>query len=310
MDANYVFLLSLSIILIGYIIKKRGILTEEHGKVIAKLILNVTLPALVLEVFTHIEVSPTLALLPLIALGHSALVLGCSFLIFKSAPMRKRGLFLMTSIGFNIGLFAYPMVEAIWGADGMEYLIMFDLGNSFVVFIFAYTIGFTYSPDIKPHMDRLEVKNIMKNVVKSVPLITLFIALFLNLSGLRLFIPTFFSDLLEILSRANMALILLLLGIFINTNFETENWKNIIKVLLVRYGVGLLSGVIMFLFLPFKIEYNAVLFIALLLPIGMTAIPFSIEFGYNERIASTLVNLTNILSFFIMWIVVALLGIG
>ncbi len=308
MDANYVFLLSLSIIIIGYIVKKVGILKEEHGRIIAKLILNVTLPALILEVFSNIEIQPTLLLLPLIALGHSAIVLAFSFLIFKNAPLKKKGLFLMTTIGFNIGLFAYPMIQAIWGANGMEYVIMFDLGNSFVVFIFAYTTGFIYSPDIKPEKDKLEIKNILKRIIKSVPLIVLFIAIIINLLGIIL--PVFITDLLNILSRANMALTLLILGIFINFNFEKESWKNIIKVLLIRYGFGFISGILICFFLPFENIYNAVIFVALTLPIGMSAIPFSVEFGYDERIASTLVNLTNIISFFLMWLVVSLLGIS
>jgi len=308
MNANYVFLISLTIIFIGFIIKKIGILKEEHGRIIAKLILNVTLPALILEVFSNIEIQPTLILLPLIALAHSALIIPFSLLFYRNAPIKKKGLFLMTTIGFNIGLFAYPMIEAIWGAEGMEYIIMFDLGNSFVVFIFSYTLGFIYSKDMKPEKDKLEVKTILKRIVKSVPLIVLFLALIINLLGVIL--PIFVMDLLNILSQANMALTLLILGIFINFNFEKSNWKNIIKVLLIRYGFGFISGILIYLFLPFEKIYNALIFIALILPIGMSAIPFSVEFGYDERIASSLVNLTNIISFFLMWLVVSLLGIS
>ncbi|TXT62575.1 MAG: Membrane transport protein [Promethearchaeota archaeon] len=307
-DANYVFLLSLTVILIGFLVKKIGILNEEHGKNIAKVILNITLPALILDVFSEIEISPVLLLLPLLALFYSAIVLGISFLVFRTTSLTQKGIFLMTSIGFNIGLFAYPMVEAIWGAQGMEYLIMFDLGNSFVVFVFAYTVGFIYSPDLKPEKKQLEIKDVLKNILKSVPLIILLIAITLNITGIIL--PIFIKDLLNILSRANMALTLLILGIFINIDFEKENWKNIVKVLVLRYGLGLIAGIIVFLVLPFELIYNAVIFIALILPIGMSAIPFSVEFGYNERVASTLVNLTNIISFFLMWLIVSLLGIS
>jgi hypothetical protein len=40
-DINYTFFLSLTIIAIGFIVKKLKIITEEGGKSIAKLILNV-----------------------------------------------------------------------------------------------------------------------------------------------------------------------------------------------------------------------------------------------------------------------------
>ncbi|MGV9173434.1 MAG: AEC family transporter, partial [Promethearchaeia archaeon] len=51
-DPNLVFFLSLAIILIGYLIKRANIISEEEGKGIAKLIINVTLPALIFDVIT------------------------------------------------------------------------------------------------------------------------------------------------------------------------------------------------------------------------------------------------------------------
>lgn len=307
-NANYVFLLSLTIILIGFFIKKIGILTEDNGKIIAKLVLNVTLPALILQVFSDIEIYPTLAILPIIAFGYGLLVAAFTYFIYRGYPNRYKGLLMMTSVGFNIGLFAYPLIRGIWGEIGMEYIIMFDLGNSFVVFIISYTIGSLYSPKIKPHKEKFNVKAIVVRVLRSVPLIALFIALIINLSGLIL--PLFLSDLLDILSRANMALTLLVLGIFIDLQFDKSNWKHIIKVLLTRYGFGIIVGLILLFLLPFGLEYNAVIFVGLILPIGMSAIPFSVEFGYDEKITSTMVNLTNIISFILMWIIVLFLGIG
>lgn len=307
-NANYVFLLSLTIIFIGFFIKKLGILSEDDGKIISKLVLNITLPALILQVFSNIEIYPTLVLLPFLAFGYSLIVAAFTYIIYREYPDRYKGLLMMVSVGFNIGLFAYPLIRGIWGEIGMEYIIMFDLGNSFVVFILGYTIGSLYSPKIKPHTEKFNLKAIVKRVFSSVPLIALFIALVINLSGIIL--PTFFGDLLDILSRANMALTLLVLGIFIDFKFDKSHWKYIIKVLLTRYGFGIVFGLILLFVLPFELEFNAVIFVGLILPIGMSAIPFSVEFGYNEKITSTMVNLTNIFSFILMWIIVLLLGIG
>ncbi|MBD3194979.1 MAG: AEC family transporter [Candidatus Lokiarchaeota archaeon] len=307
-DANYVFLLSLSIIVIGFIIKKIGLITEDDGKIIAKLVLNVTLPALILEVFSSIVIYPNLVILPFLSIFYSLIIIAFVFLLYRKYPLKLKGLLMMTSIGFNIGLFAYPMIRGIWGAEGMEYLIMFDLGNSFVIFLFAYSIGYIHSPNLKPEKEKINLKAILKRLAKSVPLIVLFIALFINISGLSL--PLFINDLLNILSRANMALTLLVLGIFINIQFEKQYWKEIAKVLITRYGFGLTFGVILYLLLPFGKVYNVVIMVALILPIGLTAIPFSVEFGYNEKITSTLVNLTNLISFGFMWLIVLLFGIG
>lgn len=214
----------------------------------------------------------------------------------------------MMSVGFNIGLFAYPMIKGIWGIEGFEYVVMFDLGNGFVVFVYSYTMGFLHSPKIKPVQEKLEAKNIVKNILKSAPLLTLIVALGINLSGFRF--PPFIIDILELLSNANTPLTLLILGIFININFDKSHWKMIILVLLIRYGFGLAFGTVLVFFLPFGTFINTAIFVALILPIGMTTIPFSVEFGYNEQVTSTTVNLTNIISFFLMWLIVLLFGIG
>ncbi|MFO7794562.1 MAG: AEC family transporter [Promethearchaeati archaeon] len=307
-NPNYLFLLSLTIIFIGFLIKKLGFLTEDDGKIISKLVLNITLPALILEVFSNIEIYPTLILLPFLAFGYSLLVSGFTYMMYRNYPVRYKGLLMMVSVGFNIGLFAYPLIRGIWGEVGMEYIIMFDLGNSFSVFILGYTLGSLYSPKIKPHEEKFNWKAIIKRVLSSVPLIALFLALIINLSGLIL--PLFLTDLLDILSRANMALTLLVLGIFIDFQFEKSDWKYVIRVLLTRYGFGLLIGFILLFILPFGLEFNALILVGLILPIGMSAIPFSVELGYDEKLTSTLVNLTNFISFGLMWLIVVLLGIG
>ena len=122
--------------------------------------------------------------------------------------------------------------------------------------------------------------------------------------------PIFVSDLLDILSRANMALTLLLLGIFLNFKFEKSQWKNASIVLIIRYSFGLVIGLILFFFLPFDQLYRGILAIALILPIGLAIIPFTVEFEYNEKFAGMVTNLTIIISFILVWIVILVLGFG
>lgn len=59
-DVNYVFLLSLTVIIIGYLLKKLNVISEENGKSIARVVFNVTLPALILKVISSIDITPYL----------------------------------------------------------------------------------------------------------------------------------------------------------------------------------------------------------------------------------------------------------
>ncbi|TFG07565.1 MAG: AEC family transporter [Promethearchaeota archaeon] len=308
MNPNYVFLLSLIIILIGHVIKRLKIITEKNGKIIARIILNVTLPALIFLVINNIEIRIALIILPFICLGYSASLAFIAFLIFRKRPNEKKGLILMTAIGYNIGLFAYPLIEMIWGPEGLVYVIMFDIGNSFVIFGLSYSLGLIFSPKYNLKQKKFEFKPIVIKLLTSIPLMALLVALTLKL--LTISLPLFALDLLAVLSRANMALTLLLLGIYLNFNIDRKYWKTIFEVITIRYAFGLSAGIIFYFLLPYDKFFNAAILVAFVLPIGMSAIAFASEFEYDEELISMIVNLTSMISFGLMWLIVILLGIG
>lgn len=308
MDPNLVFFLSLIIIAIGYTIKRLNIVTEEEGKGIAKLIINVTLPALVLDIVTNLDFNQELFLLFFICLIFSISVLCFGLVIFRNYPKPIKGIILMTIIGYNIGLFAYPLIEGIWGIEGLQHIALFDFANAFVIFGVCYVIAAIYSPKSQEENNiKIDYGYIGKRLGTSVPLICFILAVILNLNGFRF--SGFFAELLNVISRANMALTLLILGIYLNFKFEKSEWGIIVKVLLIRYSFGLLVGLILFFILPFSLLYRTILLVALILPIGMAVVPFAIEFEHNEKLVGIIVNLTIVISFILMWIITIVVGV-
>ncbi len=306
-DVNYVFLLSLVIIIIGFILKKLKIITEENAKVIAKIIFNVTLPAIILSVMSTLEINIALILIPIIMIVFSLGVLVFALILFRNIPRERKGLILMTVIGFNVVHLAFPLVQGIWGEEGFQYIALVDMGNAITVFLICYLIASIFSPKIESEGLEVNFKYIGKKLLKSTPLIAYIVGLSINFSGAIL--PDFVMDLLSILGRANTALTLLLLGIYLNFKFEKAEWGLIIKVLVIRYSIGLVVGFILFLYLPFNHVYRMIILIALILPVGLATIPFSVEFDYDERIINMMVTLTIIISFSLMWILVLVLGV-
>ncbi|MFX0007239.1 MAG: AEC family transporter [Promethearchaeota archaeon] len=308
-DVNYIFLLSLTMIIIGYILKKLNIISEKNGETIAKVVFNVTLPALIISVVSSTEITPSLGLITLISILYCIPIIILTLFLFKKYPREIKGLIFMAVIGFNVGHFAYPLIQGIWNEEGLKYIAMFDIGNAVVVFVIVYILGLIFSPKNDFHDKKELVKTILKKLLKSAPLMSYFIAISINLFNVTL--PLFIVDLLDVLSRANMALTLLLLGIFLNFKFERTQWKNILKVVIIRYSFGLVVGLLLFFTLPFDLLYRGILAIALILPIGLAIIPFAVEFNYTEkRFAGTLTNLTIIISFILVWIVILALGFG
>jgi len=305
-NANYIFLLSLSIIFIGFLLKKFNILSEENGKVIVKIIFNITLPALIFNTLISINLDLSFILLPIIPLLFSSIVLFICFFIFKKYPKEIKSLILITVIGFNMGNFAYPLIDGIWGEQGLQYLVLFDLGNALVIFGMIAFIASYYSKKNETNDAKTTLKNSFFRLFKSPPIIMMILALIINLSGLM--IPLFLVDLLDTLSKANMALTLLSLGIYLNFKFEKSEWQNISKIIIIRYCFGFFVGLILFFILPFPLLYRTIVFISLILPMAMGTLLFTVEFEHDEKLAGIIGNLTLIISFIFMWIIILIIN--
>jgi len=308
-DINIIFLLSISIVAIGYLVKKLNILKETDGDTIAKIIFNITLPAVILQVTTTIQFELSLILLPLIGIVYGVFMAFIALLVFRKHPPNLKGAMIMTMIGFNVANFFFPLVEGIWGQSGMQYIALFDAGNAFTIFILCYILSTIYSPKNQENVIKINGKYIFKRITRSAPILSYIIALIINFSGIV--IPSFFSELLDILARANSALALLLLGVFLHFKFGKAEWFSIIKVLVLRYGVGLLVGLALFFLLPpstFNHLFRIIVCLALILPVGLAVIPFSVENGYDQKLVTMVVNLTIIISFALIWVLILILN--
>ncbi len=295
---NYTFFLSLSIIAIGYILKASGFLSVEHGRSAAKIIFNVTLPALIIKTISFIDLSFTMMIMPVICIGFSIIVLTAAFYLFKNKPDRDRGISMITSAGFNVGLFSFPLIEGLFGSEGLKLMAMFDFGNAFIIFGPVYLLGYTFSS--AGGKDQLTVINSVKLLITSIPFMSYIVAILINILNFKIPLPVY--DLLSILARSNMALALLTLGLTLNFKFDSKKWNLIVKIVGFRYLSGLTIGGLMFIFLPLSLLARIILLFGVTLPVGLSSIPFAVEFGYDPEITGTINNITIILSFVIMWL--------
>lgn len=295
---NQEFLYIIIIIALGYLLKRLTILKEKDGEVISKIIFKISLPALVLVTFDSVKIETSLILLPVIVLIYGLITACLGVLVFKNEDRELKGSFLMLS-GFNVGLFAFPLVFAIWGMEGLTYFSMFDVGTSFVVFGIAYILGSYFSAEGL----KLKPKEILKKLGKSIPLMTYLIASILNFSHIQL--PDTIIHVASTISKANMPLSLLLLGLYLNFKLDKQFIKPMLKFLTFRYGLGLLFGFGLYLILPYNQMYRFTILIGMLLPVAASALTFAVEFKYSTnstRLIATISNITILISIAILYI--------
>lgn len=294
-----VFLSALIVIALGYTLRKVGLVNRDHGNVIARIVLNVTLPALVLETVPKVDLSLSLAFLPILALLHGGISFLLVQLFFRRRSHLERGMITIVAMGFNNGLFAFPIVQEIWGSEAIKLLAIFDVGNGIILLGANYVAASYFSRGGYMRLGTT-LKVVAKALGTSVPLIVFAFALLLNIYGL--YLPPPLERAVGIVASANGALGLLVLGIFQSLTIRREDVATIIKVLGLRYFIGIAFSVAAVVYFGSTELLRQVLGIAFILPVGMTVIPYSVTFGFNTRLTTTMVNLTIIVSFLLMWV--------
>ncbi len=303
LQANSVFIITFALITMGFLIKKYNYIKEVEGKVISKLLMHTTFPALMIISTARVKLQYNLMLIPLLCLLLGAFTVGVAWLAFKNKPLKLRGILLMGSGGLNVGLFGFPLIEGIWGTQAILYAVMFDIGNTIMTFGLVYPIGNYFANKGK---GRINLRKILVRVFSLPPVTGMMIGLLLNISHFEL--PTIMFDFLEALAKANKSLVLLLMGIYLSFELNKAQLKEITKVLLIRYIFGLLFCFAIYFYLEPSLM-RSVLMILVILPLGMTILPFSDEFEFDSRIAGTLINLSLILSFALIWVLVLSLNL-
>ena len=292
---NEQFLLAIIIIAIGYILKKFNIITEQDGEGLSRIIFNITLPALIIVSFTDITIEPSLFLLIIFGFVYGLMMAFLGIYLFRKADQSIRGMQTMLISGFNVGLFAYPLVGGIWGKQGIQYFGMFDVGNAMIIFGVVYLIGSYYSTEDA----ELKIGVILKKLSRSIPLMTYVIVCILAIIGFKL--PSFIIDVSEVISVANMPLSFLLLGIYLSFSLDKVYVRKVIHVLSLRYVIGLVVGIALFFILPLNEMFKYTILLGLILPIPLSALPYAVEFDYDRKFVGTVSNLTILISFGLLW---------
>ncbi|MFD3275367.1 AEC family transporter [Aquirufa echingensis] len=302
---NLVFGSALIIIGIGYLLKSLKFIEPQDAKSISKFLMHTTFPALVFTTMLKVKLSAALGWLPLIAMLFGFLSSYIGFLFFKKEAPTHRGILTMGSAGWNLGLFAYPLIEGIWGWEGLTYAIMFDLGNSVINFMVNYGMG-TYLAG--NHGTKNPYKHVLKKIFTLPPFQAMLIGLAFNI--FKIPVLPLASDIIDTIAKGNKPMVLLLMGIYFSVRLPKTAYTKVFQVLGLRYVLGLSIGLLLYYTVPFEFQYRNMLLICLILPAGMTLITYSDELNFDTGIAAAIVNFSMLISFVIMWTLVGIFSMA
>lgn len=292
------FIIIILLIALGYLLKRINFIKSADSQVLSTLVLNVTLPSLVIVNLNSANLDLSFSILPIMMLIYGILAKVIMVALFRKYDNHVKGSVGMMAASLNIGLFAYPLVETIWPKNGMIYFGMADIGGAIIMFGVTYFVGSYYSEG----SDQFNFKFLGKKLISSVPLVTYIVMFILNMANIHL--PKASIDFFTIISKANMPLSMILLGIMLSFRIEKQFLPIAVKYLIVHYGLGCIAGLLVHLFLPTSDDMiKTTLLITWLLPVGVAIIPYSIQFKYKTLpLVGMVTNISIVISIIIIYI--------
>ncbi len=251
------------IIVIGYLLKKYGVLQRSDSVALSKIMMNLTLPAAVITGFASFTVDHSLLILVLIGFVCNIILLYAGYLIARKRDNDTKVFFMINTPGYNIGCFTLPYVQSFLGPVGIVATCLFDAGNSVIC------TGGSYVAAANATGNSTGLKNTFKRLFSSIPFDVYIILLVAALCGFHL--PSQVTILTSIIGNANPFLAMLIIGMMLEINIYRAQLNNVYRVLAMRYGAGALFSTLFYFYTPLPLEIRQVLAVAVFAPLSSLA---------------------------------------
>lgn len=316
---------TISIILIGYYIRKRGIVSPDAGKTLSSIMLSVTLPALAFKAFmVNITKETFTTGLNVFIFGFIAyiilIILG-ELLFFRMKGDKRTTLSVLTTFG-STTFFGIPIINGFLGNIGTLYANIFNIAYR----VFLYSYGLIRMSGTK--FEKKNLKQIFGNPIIIATFAGLLIWIFqgslpqvnvvedgktISYAFLRIdkTVPWLFQA-ITYLSGLSSPLAWLAIGITLG-NIELGDavkykvvWYYSFAKLIIVPLVFLGILIVIKQFLPMDYEAIMAIIIMLATPPATVAVAYAIKFDKEAVLASNASLLSTVLAVFaiILWIIV------
>jgi hypothetical protein len=250
--------------LIGIILRRSGLAGSSEAAFLFRLILYVTLPALVFQTISVATLTSDSILLPVTGLAINLVCLSAAVLYARatSLSMQATGVLVLGAAITN-GVFVFSFVLMGLGPEALAEAILVDLGNAVFVSTFAYSAASHFGSSRKS-----SVAASLLRTARSPLFIALAIALVCALGGIRP--PAMATQVLSPLAAATIPLTIVALGI----SFSNVTLRDPLPVrtVFLRMPLGLAAGLFFVWLFAFAGTTATVVLIAAASPIGFTSV--------------------------------------
>lgn len=282
------------IVLIGYIFKRIGFFKREDGFFLSKVVMNITLPAALIAGANGMSISYLAIVIILVGIASNLFNIFLSKFIERKNSSVTKAIGMINCSGYNIGNFVIPFTVSFFEPTALFYICMFDIGNAFFVLGGSYALA----QNEVDGSGRLDIKNLIKVLLKSVPFDVYMILLIISV--LKISIPEEITTIASMIGSANGFLAMLMIGIILEINVSKNHVKAVAKILGTRYLGNVVIGCIIYIFLPLPILAKQMIVLALFAPLSTISAVYSKMIDSDNPAPAIANSISIIVGIFIM----------
>ena len=289
MDNSFAKVLSFAaFIVLGCILRRVGILKPEAFSAISGLVLNVTIPAVIITNLNGVRIEGVMLGVAALGLLSNVVLLAWALFLTRGIGDRDRRDFMRLNLGgYSVGPFALPYVQAFYPTTGLITTCMFDVGNVLM------SGGGTYAviAGTRVRMPFFKtIAAIIGKLLRSGPLVTFAFVGILSAFSLRL--PDAVITCTSVAAQANTFLCMIMIGESINLSMNAVKFGIIVRMLAQRWIVCILIAIGFYFLLPFEEEVRRALTLTVLSPIPAMSLIFTAKLGGDISMAANLSSLS------------------
>ncbi len=283
----------IGLVVLGFLLRRVGIVHAADGHVLTRLIINVTLPPVIFLSLVRAQLElRTLVVLALVGAAIPLVLSLVAMLVARGMKLESpvAGVVVLSASVTNIGFFLLPFVQVIYGAEGLSRLVAYEVGNSLMANSYAFYLASRYGAG-----KDWAWSTCLKKIV-ALPLVwASILGVTVNLAGVRL--PDLLIRLLDPLAAANIPLAMLTLGSFVELRFP--HWKPMLVGVGLRVGGGWALGQALILALGLQGLERTVVGLGAAMPIGMLVLIYSSLMGLSVELAASTISLSILVALLI-----------
>lgn len=282
------------IIFLGYVLKKRGIFKKDDGLILAKIVMNITLPASIIAGVSNVEIDMSLVGIILLGFSCNIVLMIVAGIAERKSSRVKQGISMNNYAGYNIGNFGIPFTMSFFEPTALVYMCMFDMGSAIM------GLGGTYS-FTKMRIEgnnSFNIKSLIKTVLKSIAVDVYLIICTLSILNIR--IPDEVVDIASMIGTSNGFLAMFLIGIMLDIHVSKEQVKGVSKILINRYVTNGCIALFVFFILPLPILAKQIITLALFTPLSTISAVYSRMIDKDDPIPAIANSISMIISIAIM----------